>query len=79
MRRLLWKRDASEPAIVEALEKAGWTVCRVNGTPGSPDLIATKHGRVIAGEVKTGKGSLTKHQGKWPVWRSAAEALEATR
>ncbi len=75
------RRDANEPAIVEALEKVGatverWEVC---------DLVVGYQGRTYLIEVKTEKGKLTKKQKtmreKWrghlATVRDAIEALQA--
>jgi hypothetical protein len=74
------RRDANEPAIVDALRAVGCEVWQVSGR-GLPDLLIRVHG--AAGgrwqplEVKTPKGTLTAAQGdlRWPVVRSVDEAL----
>ncbi len=67
------KRDASEPEIIEALEKCGWSVLQISVTDG-PDLIVAKMNydcgmclgkRTIALEVKTGKAKLKPGQKDW--------------
>jgi hypothetical protein len=58
------KRDTAEPAIVEALERAGWTVKRVSGHD-LPDLFCSRKNYVVAAEVKTGKRKLTEGQRKF--------------
>jgi Holliday junction resolvase len=56
------KRDASEPAIVEALEKAGCQVVRLSQT-GIPDLlVCLPDARMVLVECKTGRGKLTPEQ-----------------
>lgn len=62
LRRWNPKRDAAEPAIVDALEAIGVTVHRLSH-PGLPDLLCwhRREGlRLI--EVKTDKGTLTEAQ-----------------
>ncbi len=70
------KRDASEPAIVAALQAAGAQCWRIGGT-GNPDLLVRFRGQLAAFEVKTGKAKETANQGEWPIIRTAQEALEA--
>jgi Holliday junction resolvase len=76
------KRDANEPAIVDALEQIGVTVHRLSA-PGLPDLLAHhwREGLVLL-EVKAEAGKLTPLQLKtkcaslpFCVVRSVAEAL----
>jgi hypothetical protein len=70
------KRDATEPAIVQALEAVGAEVWKVSGK-GLPDLLVRFRGVLYAGEVKTEKGRLRASQGAFPVWRTVDQALEA--
>lgn len=70
------KRDAAEPAIVQALESVGAEVWKVSGT-GLPDLLVRYRGVLYAGEVKTGKAKLRASQGAFPVWRSISDAMTA--
>lgn len=56
------KRDTSEPQIVQALEQGGWSVWRINGIPGFPDLIGSRAGEMRLVECKTDKGTLTEAQ-----------------
>ena len=62
-------------AIVRYLQKRGAWVARIRGTwgqrKGLPDILACWQGRLIAVEVKTGKGRLTPEQ------RCEHEALRA--
>lgn len=76
------KRDANEPAIVDALEAIGVTVHRLSH-PGLPDLL-TFHPRegIRLVEVKTEQGRLTEAQKKtacsslpFCIVRNVAEAL----
>jgi hypothetical protein len=70
------RRDANEPAIVEALEAVGADVWRLSGR-GLPDLLVRFRGVLYAGEVKTAKGRLRASQGAFPVWRTVDDALTA--
>lgn len=55
------KRDANEPEIVKALERAGWLVMKVSDK-GAPDLLCARKGRLVLVEVKGPKGKLTPAQ-----------------
>ncbi len=55
------KRDATEPAIVAALQRAGWSVIRLSDT-GAPDLLAIRRGVVRPIECKSLGGALTPAQ-----------------
>ncbi len=70
------KRDIAEDPIVAALEAAGASVWKIGGT-GNPDLLVRYRGVWTPGEVKTGKGALTKNQSGllWPIWRCPDDAL----
>jgi len=70
------KRDASEQAIVDALQLVGADVFKLSGT-GNPDLLVRYAGRWTPLEVKTGKGQLTRNQQHliWPVARTVEQAL----
>lgn len=57
------KRDDTEPAIVQALELAGWTVVKVSDT-GFPDLACFRRGVVRFLECKGPDGALTPAQEK---------------
>lgn len=76
------KRDASEQAIVDALEAIGATVFRLSG-PGVPDLLVGFKGHWTPMEVKARTGRLTPLQAKnrWgntvPIVRSVDEAYQA--
>ena len=61
------KRDAIEPAIVEVLERCGWTVTPIS-IPHGPDLIAGKNGITELIENKTGNRSLKAGQRAWHSW-----------
>ena len=87
----LGKRDASEPAIIKALEAVGATAWKLPTGQGLPDLLVgvtrcdkfgvTRHNFLI--EVKTEHGKLNIAQRKWhrdwaghvDVARTPAEAL----
>jgi len=74
------RRDANEPAIIDALRKSGCQVWQVSGT-GLPDLLClTPRGDYVPLEVKTAKGTLTKVQAQqanpWPIVRSVDEAMQ---
>ncbi|WP_224364202.1 hypothetical protein [Hyalangium versicolor] len=83
------QRDGNEPAIVRALQLAGWTVVKVNA-PGVMDLLCIRRGELRVLEVKNprGKNRLTRAQEELlarlraaglevPVVRSPEEALAA--
>lgn len=72
------RRDANEPEIIEALEARGAEVTQISGR-GAPDLLVRFRRGLWAFEVKTEKGKRTKEQekSKWPIVRSAAEAVKA--
>lgn len=68
LRRYRNKRDANEPAIVEALQKVGALVFRLDKPV---DLLVCFRGQVFLVEVKMPKGRRTKDQEEfhaaWPV------------
>lgn len=73
------RRDANEPAIIDALRKSGCQVWQLGGA-GLPDLLVrTRAGAYVPLEVKTRTGRLTKVQAQqaapWPVVRSVDEAI----
>lgn len=72
------RRDANEPAIVDALLAAGATIYRLSGK-GQPDLLVRFRGIWTPLEVKTTTGRLTKAQAAidWPIVRSVEDALTA--
>lgn len=70
------RRDANEGDICEALASVGAEYWKLSGK-GLPDVLVRFRGRLHAAEIKTLKGRLTKHQGAFPVWRTADEALAA--
>lgn len=75
------RRDATEPAITEALRGLGCTIRYVSGA-GLPDLIVTAPGpskRIVLLEVKSAKGTRTAAQAEidWPIVRTPEEAIAA--
>ena len=74
------RRDASEKAIVAALEALGAHVTRVSGV-GAPDLLVRWRGRLWAWEVKSATGTRTQAQqeSQWPIVRSVDEAIAALK
>lgn len=74
------RRDANEPAIVDALEKAGALVLRLNKF----DLLVYYRGKLFMLDPKTSKGRATSVQealldNGWPLVfvRDEIEALKA--
>ena len=75
------KRDAIEPAIIEALRGRGVTTWQVGGR-GLPDLLCWYRGAPVVLEVKSGaQGRLSRVQAHldapWPVVRTVEDAVEA--
>lgn len=74
------KRDAIEPAVIQALKSCGTEVWQISGR-GLPDLLCKRRGRWMPLEVKSGaKAPLTgiqAAQNAFPVVRSVNEALVA--
>lgn len=72
------KRDAVEPAIIQALRAIGCTVTPIS-SPGGPDVLVRRAGRLFAFEIKSSSGTRTAAQldTQWPVIRSVDEALRA--
>jgi len=65
-RRYLCKVDANQPAIVEAIRKAGATVLHMHMLgKGAPDLAIGYGGMVLLCEVKQGNKKLTLDEQKW--------------
>lgn len=65
------KRDANEPAIIQALRGVGATVAQ-NSARGLPDLIVGYRGVNYLIEVKAPKGTLTPDQVAFMTdWRGA--------
>ena len=62
--------------IIKMLMAFGAEVWRISGK-GLPDLLVCYRGRYFVGEVKTAKGRETKHQGRFPIWRTPTDALVA--
>jgi len=67
------RRDANEPAIVDALERMGFSVSRVSGA-GVPDLLVGKWPSFLRMvEIKVEKGRYTPAQVQWrQTWRGPA-------
>ncbi len=77
------RRDLTEPAIVQALRKAGALVIRIS-EKGAPDLLCFYRGKVVLLECKSRLGQATLAQDEtsqagWPVVtvRDAIAALKA--
>ncbi len=70
------RRDAAETPIRAALQAVGAEVWQLHGT-GLPDLLVRFRGTLYAGEVKSKGGTLTQHQGSFPIWRTPEDALGA--
>jgi hypothetical protein len=70
------RRDANEPAILEALRAVGAECWQISGRS-LPDLLVRYRGVYYAAEVKTLKGRLRETQGAFPVWRTVDDALRA--
>lgn len=73
------KRDANEPAIVQALQAVGVEVWKLSGA-NKPDLLTRYRGRWLPLGVKMPKGALTaaEVQGvKWPLVRTVDDAYAA--
>ena len=73
------RRDANEPAIVEALRGLGCEITYLGGF-GCPDLLVrSPRGRWVPLEVKAPKGRLQASQRAiaWPIVRSVEEAVDA--
>ena len=70
------RRDATEPAIIQALKVVGCQVWQVSGRA-VPDLLVYRGGKYFPMEVKTAKGKLTKAQRDvpWPIVRSVDDAI----
>jgi len=87
MPRFAKARDANEPAIVEALRAAGWSVERIDPVGrnnGTPDLLLGRSGYTTLAEVKRPAGPkggrkdkrLTDVQEAWhEAWRGARPML----
>jgi Holliday junction resolvase len=77
------KRDASEPAIVQALQACGFAVERVSDS-GQPDLLLSRAGRWYVAEAKSRYGKLTPAQERMhararaeiPIFRTAEDAIQ---
>jgi hypothetical protein len=74
------RRDAIEPAVIEALRGRGVQTWQVGGR-GLPDLLCWHRGRPVVLEVKSGRAPLSAVQAHdrapWPVVRSVEEAVAA--
>jgi Holliday junction resolvase len=55
------QRDKAEPAVVQALQLAGWAVERVSA-PGFPDLLCVRRGVAVLLEVKSQGGRMKPAQ-----------------
>jgi hypothetical protein len=70
------RRDKNERSIIAALRAVGCDVWQLSGR-GLGDLLVCHRGVLYCAEIKSHTGRLTAQQGQFPIWRSAAEALEA--
>lgn len=70
------RRDANEPGLIAGWRAIGATVYQVGGR-GLPDVLVKFRGVLYAFEIKTASGTLTEHQGDFPVVRTMDEALKA--
>lgn len=70
------RRDANEPELIKAARRVGAEAWQVSGA-GLPDVILKFRGQFFCGEIKTIRGTLTKQQGAFPVWRTAEDVLRA--
>lgn len=61
------KRDQTEAAIVDALERCGFAVLRLS-QPNVPDLLVSRAGAATLIEVKTGTKPLSKGQQAFQAW-----------
>lgn len=70
------RRDANEPAIIEALKAVGCRVWQLHGL-GCPDILAHREGRYYPLEVKSATGKRTEAQRDvpWPIVRSVDQAI----
>lgn len=70
------RRDANEPAIIQALRAIGAEVTQLSDA-GAPDLLVKFRNVLYGWEIKTATGQRTKAQAvsRWPVIRSFTEAL----
>jgi hypothetical protein len=74
------RRDAIEPAIIEALRARGALTWQVGGR-GLPDLLVWYRNQPVVLEVKSGNARLSAVQARadapWPVVRTVDAAVEA--
>tara|TARA_R110002020_G_scaffold46470_1_gene132175 strand:- start:219 stop:536 length:318 start_codon:yes stop_codon:yes gene_type:complete len=65
---LISEKDFME-SIVQLARNTGWMVYHTydsrRSTAGFPDLVMTKHKRLVIAEIKTEKGKTTPAQDKW--------------
>lgn len=74
------RRDSTESEVVETLQICGWSVQRLPGGDGVPDLLCGKGGRNVLAEVKAPKGKLRETQIEWAGrWRGGAPVLLRSR
>lgn len=71
--------DATQPAIVDALERIGATVQSLAAVGnGCPDILVGFRGRNVAMEVKTSTGRMRPEQVKWlRAWRGEAHVVRS--
>jgi hypothetical protein len=72
------KRDANEPAIIDAFRRCGASVTRLS-FPGGPDLLVGYQRQTFLVEVKSTKGKLTESQVLWvDSWRGGDVVIVRT-
>ena len=64
------RSDASRQAIVDILERLGWSVRLLSGGDGTPDLLLARGGRTVVCEVKSGQTGYGKRlRASQTAWR----------
>lgn len=70
------RRDQNEPGLIAGWRAVGAEVWQISGT-GLPDVLVRFRGTLYAFEIKTAAGTLTEHQGNFPVIRTMDQGLLA--
>ena len=85
-KRVAVKERDLQRAIIELAELSGWKVYHVGNVKGQlrsrtavgfPDLILVREGRMLAWELKSAKGRVTKAQEDWQSTLSRVPGVEA--